>query len=59
MRILLEDFTKSFGSLTVIDKMNLEVRDGEMLALLGPSGCGKSTTLFAVCGIHKVWKSVV
>lgn len=54
MRILLENFTKKFGSLTVIDEMNLEVRDGEMIALLGGSGCGKSTTLFAICGIHKV-----
>ena len=54
MRILLDRFTKRFAALTVIDKMTLEVRDGEMLALLGPSGCGKSTTLFAICGIHKV-----
>ncbi len=54
MRILLEKFTKKFGNLTVIDEMDLEVRDGEMLALLGGSGCGKSTTLFAICGIHKV-----
>jgi inositol-phosphate transport system ATP-binding protein len=54
MRILLDNFTKSFGPLTVIDKMTLEIADGEMLALLGPSGCGKSTTLFAICGIHKV-----
>jgi inositol-phosphate transport system ATP-binding protein len=54
MRILLDNFTKSFGPLTVIDKMTLEITDGEMLALLGPSGCGKSTTLFAICGIHKV-----
>jgi inositol-phosphate transport system ATP-binding protein len=54
MRILLENFTKRFGDLTVIDQMNLEVRDGEMVALLGGSGCGKSTTLFSICGIHKI-----
>ncbi len=54
MRILLDKFTKKFGDLTVIDEMDLEVHDGEMVALLGGSGCGKSTTLFAICGIHKV-----
>ena len=54
MRILLDNFTKKFGALTVIDAMDLEVHDGEMIALLGGSGCGKSTTLFAICGIHKV-----
>jgi inositol-phosphate transport system ATP-binding protein len=54
MRILLEKFTKTFGNLTVIDEMDLEIFDGEMIALLGGSGCGKSTTLFAICGIHKV-----
>jgi len=54
MRILLDKFTKKFGDLTIIDEMDLEVRDGEMIALLGSSGCGKSTTLFSICGIHKV-----
>ena len=54
MRILLDKFTKKFGALTVIDEMDLEIHDGEMIALLGSSGCGKSTTLFAICGIHKV-----
>ncbi len=54
MRILLDKFTKKFSDLTVIDEMDLEVRDGEMIALLGGSGCGKSTTLFSICGIHKV-----
>ena len=50
MDIKLTNFTKSFGELTVIDKLNLTVKSGEMLALLGPSGCGKSTTLFTICG---------
>jgi len=54
MRILLDRFSKAFGTVTVIEDMTLEVRNGEMLALLGPSGCGKSTTLFAICGIHRV-----
>jgi len=53
MRILLDKFSKSFGTTSVIEDMNLEVGSGEMLALLGPSGCGKSTTLFAICGIHR------
>ncbi|OCP15650.1 ABC transporter ATP-binding protein [Ensifer sp. LC163] len=53
MRILLDKFSKSFGTTKVIEGMDLEVGSGEMLALLGPSGCGKSTTLFAICGIHR------
>ena len=54
MQIILENFTKSFGDLTVIKDMNLKINDGEMMALLGPSGCGKSTSLFAICGIHRM-----
>ena len=41
MEIVLENFTKRFGDMTVIENMNLKINEGEMLALLGPSGCGK------------------
>ncbi|MBO9472187.1 ABC transporter ATP-binding protein [Shimia sp. R10_1] len=54
MQLRLENFTKKFDNLTVIDQLNLTVESGEMMALLGPSGCGKSTTLFTICGIHRM-----
>jgi ABC-type lipopolysaccharide export system ATPase subunit len=38
MDIRLENFTKRFGPTTVIEGMDLSIKDGEMLALLGPSG---------------------
>ena len=54
MEIRLENFSKSFGPVKVIEDMDLTIGDCEMIALLGPSGCGKTTTLYAVCGIHRV-----
>jgi len=54
MRIALQDFTKNFEGASVIDRLNLDIEDGEMLALLGPSGCGKTTTLLSISGIHRL-----
>jgi multiple sugar transport system ATP-binding protein len=41
----------SFGSLSVLRDLDLEVAEGEFIVLLGPSGCGKSTLLNAVAGL--------
>jgi iron(III) transport system ATP-binding protein len=39
-----------FGDVAAVDRVDLEVRAGELLLLLGPSGCGKSTLLRAIAG---------
>jgi polar amino acid transport system ATP-binding protein len=43
--IRFQDVTKRFGTLTVLDSFNFEVRQGEKVTLIGPSGSGKSTVL--------------
>lgn len=52
MTIELKHLTKRFGKLTAVDRIDLDVGDGEVLCLLGPSGCGKTTTLRMVAGLE-------
>ena len=49
--LLLKNITIRYGGTPVIRDFNLEVNDGEMVALLGPSGTGKTTVLKAVAGL--------
>lgn len=41
---------KRFGNFVAVDKLDLDVEQGEFISLLGPSGCGKTTTLQMVAG---------
>ena len=41
----LQHITKIYDDNTVLDDLNLYIRENEFLTLLGPSGCGKTTTL--------------
>lgn len=50
--IQLKNVTKLFDGMTVIDKMNLNIKKGEFVTILGPSGCGKSTTLRMIAGFE-------
>ena len=52
--IRLSDVRKSFGSVTAVDDVSLEIADGEFLVLVGPSGCGKSTLLRMLAGLEEV-----
>lgn len=50
-RVVLSSVTKRFDELVAVDHLDLEVGEGEFLALLGPSGCGKTTTLHMLAGL--------
>jgi sulfate transport system ATP-binding protein len=52
MSILLTDISKNFGAFAALNHINLEVPEGELVALLGPSGCGKTTLLRIIAGLE-------
>jgi NitT/TauT family transport system ATP-binding protein len=49
--VRVDGVVRRFGDVVALDGVTLEVRRGEVLAVVGPSGCGKSTLLDLVCGL--------
>jgi ABC-2 type transport system ATP-binding protein len=45
------ELSKWYGQLVAVDKLSLEIPEGEVLAFLGPNGSGKTTTIRMLCGI--------
>ncbi len=45
VKIRVNNLTKSFGDLTVLNDINFTIKKGELLAIVGPTGCGKTTFL--------------
>lgn len=54
--VLLEvqEIVKKFGNTLVLDGVSLEIKKGEVCAILGPSGCGKSTFLRCINGLENI-----
>ncbi|HVB10483.1 MAG TPA: ABC transporter ATP-binding protein [Bacillota bacterium] len=51
--LALKSVTRRFGKVTAVDALSMELREGELLAVLGPSGCGKTTTLRLIAGFER------
>ena len=49
----IRDLSKSFGDVTAVNGLSLEVRHGEIFGFLGPNGAGKTTTINMICGLLK------
>jgi branched-chain amino acid transport system ATP-binding protein len=49
----LDQVSKAFGGLVCIDRLDLEVREGEIVSVIGPNGAGKTTLFNLVTGIYR------
>ncbi|MBN8243868.1 ABC transporter ATP-binding protein [Nitratireductor aquimarinus] len=56
LRIRFDRVTKCFGSLCVVDDLELDIAKGEFVSLLGPSGSGKTTLLMMLAGFERPTK---
>ena len=51
--VSLQNINVSYGENSILENLNLEIKDKEFLTLLGPSGCGKTTILRTIAGFIK------
>ncbi|HMA66234.1 MAG TPA: ABC transporter ATP-binding protein [Desulfosalsimonadaceae bacterium] len=54
-----ENITLSFGGLTALKNVNLDLKEGELLAIIGPNGAGKTSILNVISGFYRAQKGAV
>ena len=59
MKLHTEDLVKKYGQRIVVNKVNVELEQGEIVGLLGPNGAGKTTTFYMVVGLIKPYSGKV
>ena len=52
--VRIDSVVKRYGDFTAVNKVSLQVREGEFFTLLGPSGCGKTTLLRMIAGFNSI-----
>ncbi|MGN7871080.1 ABC transporter ATP-binding protein [Paracoccus haematequi] len=57
--VTFDGVAKRFGSYTAVQKMDLQIHQGEFLAIMGSSGCGKTTTLRMLAGLEAPSEGVI
>src|SRR5207247_8980829 len=55
----LDGIEAGYGDLVAVRDVSLEVRAGELVALIGSNGAGKTTTLRAICGLIRLRRGIV
>ncbi|MEY9970824.1 branched-chain amino acid transport system ATP-binding protein [Lysinibacillus sp. RC46] len=55
----LENVEKKFSGLVAVNKVSLQLNEGEILGLIGPNGAGKTTLFHSICGYHTPTKGII
>lgn len=57
--VVIEQLTKKYSDVTVLQNIDIEIKEGEFFALLGPSGCGKTTTMRCIAGFEQPTTGII